>query len=42
MHERNMKGGLRGSELRELERSREDMRHRDWWLKKKARQFQID
>ncbi|WP_343014991.1 hypothetical protein [Akkermansia muciniphila] len=37
-----MKGGMRGSELRELERSRDEMRHRDWWLKKMARQFQID
>lgn len=42
LDERYMKGGLRGSELRELERSRDEMRHRDWWLKKMARQFQID
>lgn len=34
LDERYMKGGLRGSELRELERSRDEMRHRDWWLKK--------
>ena len=37
-----MKGGLRGSELRKLENSRDEMRHRDWWLKKMARQFRID
>lgn len=37
LDERYMKGGLRGSELRELERSRDEMRHRDWWLKKMAR-----
>ena len=42
LDERYMKGGMRGSELRELERSRDEMRHRDWWLKKMARQFQID
>lgn len=42
LDERYMRGGLRGSELRELERSRDEMRHRDWWLKKMARQFQID
>ena len=42
LDERYMKGGLRGSELRELERSRDEMRHRDWWLKKMAHQFQID
>lgn len=34
LDERYMKGGMRGSELRELERSRDEMRHRDWWLKK--------
>lgn len=42
LDERYMRGGLRGSELRELERDRDEMRHRDWWLKKMARQFQID
>lgn len=42
LDERYMRGGLRGSELRELERSRDEMRHRDWWLKKMARQFRID
>lgn len=42
LDEQYMKGGLRGSELRELERSRDEMRHRDWWLKKMARQFRID
>lgn len=42
LDERYMRGGLRGSELRELERDRDEMRHRDWWLKKMAHQFQID
>lgn len=42
LDERYMKGGLRGSELRELENSRDEMRHRDWWLKKMARQFRIE
>lgn len=42
LDERYMKGGLRGSELRELERSRDEMRHRDWWLKKMAHRFKID
>lgn len=42
LDERYMKGGLSGSELRKLENSRDEMRHRDWWLKKMARQFRID
>ena len=42
LDERYMKGGLRGSELRELGNSRDEMRHRDWWLKKMARQFRIE
>lgn len=42
LDERYMRGGLRGRELGELERSRDEMRHRDWWLKKMANQFRID
>lgn len=42
LDERYMRGGMRAAELRELERSRDEMRHRDWWLKKMANQFRID
>lgn len=34
--------GLRSSELKEVERGRDEMRHRDWWLKKMANKFKID
>lgn len=36
------KGGLRAAEYRELENKREELRHRDWWLKKMANRHKVD
>lgn len=36
------KGGLRASEYRELENKRDELRHRDWWLKKMANRHKVD
>ncbi len=36
------KGGLRAAEYRELENKRDELRHRDWWLKKMANRHKVD
>lgn len=34
--------GLKSWQLKEVERGREEMRHRDWWLKKMGNKFKLD